>query len=79
MCTRPRASVAVIVPAASSTAMESRNFVMAGPLMRGQSAGGGGTQSLGTCVRKNERAAEQDAAAALFHEVGLNLRARVAV
>ena len=44
---RPRASVAVIVPLISSTATESRNAVTAGPLMRGQSAGGAGTESRG--------------------------------
>ena len=47
VCTRPRASVAVIVPLISSTATESRNAVTAGPLMRGQSAGGAGTESRG--------------------------------
>ena len=47
VCTRPRASVAVIVPLISSTATESRNVVMAGPRTRGQSAGGAGTESRG--------------------------------
>ena len=40
VCARPRASVAVIVPLISSTAIESRNAVTAGPRTRGQSAGG---------------------------------------
>jgi len=47
VCTRPRASVAVIVPLISSTATEARNAAMPGPRTRGQSAGGLGTQSRG--------------------------------
>ena len=47
VCTRPRASVAVTVPLISSTATEARNAVTAGPVIRGQSAGGLGTQSRG--------------------------------